>query len=122
MFRFFKRQRRSPAPEEEASDADLAAAAFIQQKAQVGAMFGKRLADPDEDFNAQLRHYESVREDLLGRLDAIEDDFSRWFASCQLIKMCMAANDVAVARALLAGIRDRQIREHVFDDFPELQR
>lgn len=122
MFGLFKK----PAPvehvyvEDKAPEEEMRTAQFIQQKSQVGTLFANRLSDPNENFQDQLKHYQSVRDDLLGKLDTIEDEWCRNFASHMLINMCMAGNDRAVAKALLAGIRDTSIRGYVHKDFPDL--
>jgi len=122
MFGFSK--KRDTAPEvhdtDETDPEDLERATWIQQKGQVGAMFANRLDDPDEDRPKQRQHYENVRDELLGVLDGIENEFCRGFASHQLIKMCLPAKDVAVCRALLAGVRDPFLRERILEDFPLL--
>lgn len=121
MFGLFKRRMEVEEESDDVSHKDLEAAVFIQQKAQVGEMFAKRLSDPEEDYETQRRHYESVRDDLLGWLDTIEDEFSRSFAAHQLIDMCIVGNDEPVARALLAGVRDEFIREKIFEGSPALK-
>jgi hypothetical protein len=124
VFGLFKKKLPEPQydPEVPGDPEDLQRAMFIQQKGQVGAMFAGRLNDPLEDQADQRARYEHVRDELLGVLDQIEDEFSRGFASHQLIKMCLIANEVALCRALLAGVRDELIREKILGDFPQLGR
>lgn len=119
MFGLFKKT--PDVVEDEASEADLEAAQFIQQKAQFGIHFAELMADPNEDHVRQRDRYEKLRDGLLIRLDAIDDEFCRGFAAHQLIKMCMAAGDRAVALALLAGVRDEFLREKIIETAPELK-
>ncbi len=99
---------------------DLSRATFIQQKCQVGALFASRLSDPAEDHADQLARYQRVRAEMIATLDLIEDEFCRGFAAHQIIKMCMVGGEEVVARALLTSVRDKFIREKIFEDVPEL--
>lgn len=124
VFGLFKKKLPEPQNDPDMPDdpEDLQRAMFIQQKGQVGAMFAGRLNDPLEDQADQRARYEHVRDELLGVLDQIEDEYCRGFASHQLIKMCLIANEVALCRALLAGVRDELLREQILGDFPQLAR
>lgn len=95
--------------EDSVSPEDEAATNYIQQKSQIGTMFAERLSDPDEDYAKQRSHYENIRDELLISLDTIDDEFCRGFSSHCLVEMCVAANDLAVAKALLCGVRDEFI-------------
>lgn len=102
MFGLFKKQ--APAEthvhvKDEAPEEEMRTAQFIQQEAQIGTLFANRLSDPNENFQDQLKHYQSVRDELLAKLDTIDDEFCRNFAAHMLIKMCLAGNDRAVAKA-----------------------
>jgi hypothetical protein len=122
MFGLFKKKSELAGTDLDTADqADLERATFIQQKAQVGEMFAKRLADPQEDHGDALRRYEGVRNELLGILDEIEDEFSRGFGAHSIIRMAMAANEVPLCRALLIGVRDQFLREKILEDAPELK-
>jgi len=120
MWPFKKRQQLDYDPESDLSDDDATATMFIQQKAQIGSLFASRLSDPEEDYDTQRRHYENVRNDLIGWLDTIDDEFSRSFAAHCLIRMCLDGSDEAIARALFAGVRDNYIRERIVAECPVL--
>ena len=111
-------RRELGAADGEASDEDMKGGVYIQQKAQIGTMFAGRLHDPNEDQDRQRSYYERIRDELLLRLDRIDDEFVRGFATHQLIEMCMAGKELPIARALLVGVRDRFLRERIFESAP----
>lgn len=120
MFGFFKKPPEPEFTEPTVDPEDVDRTTWIEQKAQVGAMFAERLDDPTEDQAKQREHYETVRDELIEIFDGIEDEYCRGFASYQLIKMCWPANDLALCRVLLAGVRDKFLREEILRGFPEL--
>jgi hypothetical protein len=109
--------------EAEADDnsAEAEAAMFIKAKCEAGALFAARLSDPQEDYAGQFAHYGSVRDDCIARADRLEDEFYRGFAIHQIINMCVAAGDLAIARSLLVSVRDGFLRERIFETAPALK-
>jgi len=101
--------------------AEAEAAMVIKAKCEVGKLLAARLSDPTEDRAAQLAHYEHVRDECISRADKIEDEFYRGFAVHQIIDMCVAAGDRAVAKALLGAVRDDFLREKIFESAPVLR-
>jgi hypothetical protein len=97
------------------------AAMFIKTKCEVGKLFAARLSDPTEDRAAQLAHYQHVRDECISRADKIDDEFYRAFAIRQIIQMCVAAEDIVVAKALLGAVRDDSLREEIFESAPVLR-
>jgi len=116
-----KSQCQEPEGDKPDDPEDVNRANFIQQKAQVGEMFANRLSDPDEDQTSQRQRYENIRDELLNVLDQIEDEFYRGFATHQLAIMCATANDDAVCKALLTGVRDSFFRKKILEDCPRLE-
>jgi hypothetical protein len=99
--------------EDEASDAEAKAAMFIKAKCEAGELFAARLSDPAEDYAVQFAYYERIRDACIACVDKLNDEFYRGFAIHQIIKMCVAANDMAVGRALLLAVQDDFLREKI---------
>ncbi|OHV66745.1 hypothetical protein LCM4577_23770 [Mesorhizobium sp. LCM 4577] len=97
------------------------AAVYIQQKGQVRSLFASRLSDPARDFQMHLQDWGRARDDPLARLDTIDDEFCPWFAARQFTEMCHDGSGCAGARTLLAGGRDRSVREDTRNEFPILK-
>lgn len=99
---------------------DEAAAAFVSQQAEIGMMYAKRLSDPRENHDVQRTYYENVRNEILELLGGIRDEYCHGSAVQSVIRMCLAADDQAVAMALLAGVRDDFLRKKILAGAPEL--
>jgi hypothetical protein len=76
---------------------------------------------PNEDHLVQRAHYESVRDACIAELDLLDDEFYRGFAAHQIIDMCIAAGDIAVARTLLVSVTDDFLRQKIFETAPALK-
>jgi hypothetical protein len=84
-------------------------------------MFAGRLNDPNEDRDKQYAYYAGIRDECLSRIDALQDEFYRGFATHMLIDAWMAAGEEPLARALLVSIRDGFIRDKVYESNPALR-
>jgi hypothetical protein len=124
MFGLFKKAP-PKAPEttnaDAGKDAEAREAMEIQQRSKIAAMFAGRLNDPNEDRADQYARYVRIRDECLRRIDALQDEFYRGFATHQLIDACMVAGEEPLARALLVSIRDGFIRNKVYESNPTLR-
>jgi hypothetical protein len=121
-----RRQRWSrPEPESatEAEDdsAEAETAMFIKAKCQVGMLFAARLSEPAEDLTLQRARYEDIRNECMATADKLTDEFYKGFAVHQIIKMCVAAEDMSVARALFMSVQDSFLRERIIESAPTLR-
>lgn len=115
MFKFLRRKQ-----DQRKDSDDTGAMALVMQRAQIGQMYADRLCDGGENQPVERRYYENVRDELLGLLMQMSDRHCREMASQSVIKMCMAAGDEPVARALFAGIEDRFLRQKITASAPSL--
>jgi hypothetical protein len=125
MFKLFKRRRKGGAAEATKGDDTSAGEAdevmFIKAKCEAGTLSARRLSDPSEDHAAQLASYSRIRDECIARADKISDEFYRGAALHQIIDMCVAAGDLAVARALLVAVQDDFLRDRIFESAPMLR-
>jgi hypothetical protein len=123
MFGFNKPspQAQKTADADGGKDAEAREAMGIQQRSKIAAMFAGRLNDPNEDRAKQYAYYAGIRDECLSRIDALQDEFYRGFATHMLIDACMAAGEEPLARALLVSIRDGFIRDKVYESNPALR-
>ena len=115
MFNIFGRR-----PEQQIESGDTVAMALVIQRAEIGLIYASRLSDGGENQPVERRYYENVRDELLGLLAGMDDEHCRQMAAHSVIKMCMVAGDQAVARALLAGVSDRFLRQKILAGVPSL--
>ncbi|MEM9106039.1 MAG: hypothetical protein AAGC96_10325 [Pseudomonadota bacterium] len=115
MFKLFGRKSE---PQSERDDTGVMA--LVMQRAQIGQIYAERLCDGGENQSVERRYYENVRDELLDLLAQMGDRHCREMATQSVIKMCMAAGDEAVARALFVGVEDRFLRQKILAAVPSL--
>jgi hypothetical protein len=102
-------------------DAEMNEAMSIKAQCEIGTYFAKRMSEPDEDHATHRSRYETRRDECIARIDKMKDEFSRGLAIHQVIKMCMTAGDVGLARALFINVTDDFLRGQILDSAPVLK-
>ena len=113
-----------PKPEKEADEnpTEAEAVRLIKMKCELATMFASSMYASEGEFARLSTRYKRLRNECIALADQIEDEFYRGFSVHQIIKMCIVAKDLTVARALLVSVRDDFLREQIFETAPVLRR
>jgi hypothetical protein len=125
MFGLFKRPQKNQAENQSSAvdnDEDAQKAMAVKLKCDIAQMSVEGLNHIDDEFRSYERErFTRIRSEAISILSTIKDEFYQGFAAHQLIKLCMAARDEDMARALLISVRDEFLLDQIFKDNPSLR-
>jgi hypothetical protein len=108
----------------EESIGDIGAAQRIREicraAAESAAKVGAAADSTHRKLKRDVERYERAAKAAMEIAMRISDDLMRDTAVCQIVELCLKANNVATAKTLFRAIQSKSIRDEVLRDHPAL--
>jgi hypothetical protein len=119
--RWFNKTKQTEVWEDNQPVGDLEASRTIRNLCNSAASCAEKVGSGAMASNREADRYERAAKKAMEIAIKMSDDLLRDAAVCQIVVLCIRANDLRRATILFRAVQAVSVREHVLTEHPELR-